>query len=169
MSKVYCVFYSKNGHIVWGQGGKSGNPGQERTGYHLPGGTMHKDKKKIATIGQIQKTIKKELAEELGPTLGGTIIKALKHGGEGILTQQELDGHKVYICFFEIKDLLFPPGLPISVTDGDNSNPCDEAYKNLIFEHFDRVQVAPSWFLYALELFKGNHASVLRTPITWPK
>lgn len=167
MSKVYCVFHTKNGHVVWGQGGKSGYPAQERVGYHLPGGTIHKDKKKVASKAEIQKTLKKELCEELGPTLGGTIVQALKHAGEGVLTQQELDGHNVYICFFKIKDLLFPPGLYIPVIDGDNSNPHDEAYTSLIFEHFDKVKKTQGWFLYALELLVGKHEKVLRTPIGW--
>lgn len=158
MSKVYGVFYTKTGNVIFGVGGESGNPPEKRSGLHLPGGGISRKKDQHESNASVLSKLKVELVEELG-SHGGQLLECVENNPE--IQHYKLHGHAVYFVFVEIS-LLFPPGLSQAVDWAacGSINKFDTPFEQLEFLHVSDVLTKfgdEDWPKTALEHLVRQH------------
>ncbi|AMX03463.1 hypothetical protein [Microbulbifer thermotolerans] len=160
MSKVYGVFFTRTGNILFGFGGKSS--GNNRKGAHLPGGSA-KGKKKAQTITTYK--IRKTLLDELGEEFGASAKEKLEieiDRYNAIPFSKILDGHMVYIVLCEISSetereccgTVRDAEKPVSYYD----EPFSEIRSLHILDAYNNeIDIEQTWFKAALEVLDMYH------------
>jgi len=160
MSKVYGVFFTTTGNILFGFGGKAS--GNNRKGAHLPGGTA-KGKKKAQTIttDKIRKTLLGELEEEFGASVKEQLEIEIDRFN-AIPFNKILDGHMVYIVLCGISDETEKRCCG-AVKDAKKSirsydEPFNEVKSEHILDAYNKgIDSEQTWFKAALEVLDMYH------------
>lgn len=158
MSKVYGVFYTNEGNVLFGVGGRAS--GVERKGAHLPGGSAKgKKPSQNITTEKIRNTLLKELEEEFGAAVKNLLEGEIDRTNAKPFNK-EMDGHNVYIVLCEISNEV----------KSECCGPVKDAKKAISYydEPFKEIQainfveaynkkIDSSWFKSAMEVLDAYH------------